>query len=1377
MDSLNIFHPLTAQWFEKRIGTPTAVQETAWPLIDAGQHTLVSAPTGTGKTLSAFLVYIDRLMRKAMEGTLTQELHLIYISPLKSLAGDIRENLRRPLEGIVKEAREAGVAFDTPLDIAIRTGDTTQSQRRRMLKTPPHILITTPESLFLMLTAKSSQAMLATTKWLIIDELHAMIDTKRGAHLMLSIARLDKLCGIPLQRIGLSATIEPLQTAAAYLSPEIAAIAAPNMQKAISLSISSPLPNRNEIKKNAAWQEIAKTIYDRCASSRSVIAFVEGRAYAEKLAYFVNELGGEGFARTHHGSMSKEHRLEVEHALRSGTLRLLCATSSMELGIDVGEIDQVFQIGCPRTISSTMQRLGRAGHNPNRVSTMHIFPRTPLEGLYSGLTAAVVRKGGVEHSHPPTLCLDVLAQHLVSMAAATGYELNEVMDILKRAYPFQNVTLDDVRQVLRMLAGDYEHDRDIPVRPRVLYDRVHDRVEHDPYSRMLAVSAGGTIPDKGLYTAKTETGVTLGELDEEFIYESRVGDRFLLGAFAWQISNIQKDTVTVVPANPQGARVPFWKGEIKGRAIQTGIAFGEILRHLVKAGEAGALLAELAKLGLDAMAAESAGELIKRQIALTGALPDDKTIIIEHYRDESGNPQMMVHSIFGRPVNEPLAALVMEAARRKNGMNVNFVADDDGFLLFPYEDRHMPQGLLYAVTPDMVEPVLKAVLPVSPVYNMAFRYNAARALMMGVRNAGRQPLWVQRMRSAQMLDHLVREENHPLVRETRRECLEDYWDLQGTKQIISAIRAGEIKVVELHQQVPSPLSLTLRRQTEASMMYEYTPTPTNTHAAVVQALEKTQLIPPEEDQLKRLAQRARLPENENQLHSLLMIEGDLEPGELDLPHEWLETLEMQGRAVYIEPGLWIAAEQAKEYAAAMTEGREEARQHIFRRLLRYRGPHDTWQAAQRYGIMEENAQAVFQTLCAGGEAVEYEGQYFHGQLFERAVRETVVNRRIRVRTMPKERYAALLSGRIHRSAPSKEQLESAVKSLCGLYMPAALWESHLLPLRVSGYRTEMLDALLSQGHVFWRLTKDGELGFHLYEDIDWDAEPIQAEHGFLDEKETMVFNALMQRGASFMHSLSSLVGDGFVQDVLNHLAEKGLVRADSFVPIRQRLMGDQSNQGTIRRKVNLKVMAATSGRWECMRPIKTLPMEQQLERAFDRVAILCKETAQGMPWSEAVKLLRLWEYTGRVRRGYFIEGMSGMQFIRESDYAGVIQSLEHPGEDIIWLPAVDPVQPYGKYLPHFEDRSFINVAGTLVALRGGLPVMVLERQGKTLRVFEHEAVADALAAFSREYAGRRLLSGLGRVTVKEYPKDAAQALANAGFKNEMQDFVLYRGYQ
>jgi ATP-dependent Lhr-like helicase len=1376
VNSLTLFHSYTANWFQKTLGSPTKVQEESWPSIAEGNHTLVSAPTGTGKTLSAFLVFIDRLKEQAREGTLQQELHLIYVSPLKSLAGDIRENLKRPLEGIYDEELHSGEFTENEppaLSIAIRTGDTSQSERRQMVKKPPHILITTPESLYLMLTSKSGQSILHTAKAIILDELHALIDSKRGAHLMLSIARLDKLCEEPLQRIGLSATIEPLTKAAEYLSPDPVKIVAPKMHKNITIAVTSPLPDRHSGSKDPVWQEVARAVHAHCNTSRSIIAFVEGRAYAEKLAYYVNQIAGEGFARTHHGSLSKEQRFEVENALRGGTLRMLCATSSMELGIDVGDIEQVFQIGCPRTISSTMQRLGRAGHNPNRTSVMHIFPRTAAEGLYSGFTAEVARNGGVEYSKPPRLCLDVLAQHLVSMATGDGYEIDEVMELLPRAYPFREVTRDDVKDVLCMLAGDYEHDRNIPVRPRLLYDRINERVSGDPYSRMLAVSAGGTIPDKGLYAVKTETGVKLGELDEEFIFESRVGDRFLLGTFAWQITKIQKDTVVVTQSNTFGARLPFWKGEIKGRRLQTGIAFGAILRRLTIANEIGTLVNELSELGLDDNAVSGAEDYIKRQLAATGILPDDRTILIEHFRDETGNQQMMVHSVFGRPINSPLAILTLEAAKRYIHTNISYVEDDDGFLLFPYGEETIPEGLLLELRPEEARPILEAVLPATPLFNMNFRYNTSHALMMGVRKSGRVPLWVQRMRSAEMLDSLMKYERHPLIRETKRECLEDYWDLPGLESVLNGIRSGTIRICELFVDTPSPMSFLLRQQTEAANMYDYSPTPMGIHRATEEALKEAKLIAPTPEHLLRVSERKRLPEDEKQLHTLLMIEGDLIAGELEVPIEWLEQLARRGQACYIEPGLWIAAEhQARYQEALVLEDRKVGRQLVLR-LMRYRGPQTEELIKERYFWETEHIQEILKELCKDGEVIESDGLYYHAELYDRARKETIRSRRTQIRTLPSDNYAAYLANRIYQAAAPGEQLETALKQYSDISYPTFLWESVLLPSRVTRYRPELLDTILAGGNFFWRLHGEEGLSFHRYEDIDWETDVLETIPS-LEGNEQIIYEALYRRGASFLGRLSSLVEGEAAYDILLSLAEKGLVCADSFLPVRQWLNKEKLNKATVKQRVSARAKAASTGRWELTHPKKLITIEEQLDRCFDRVVILSRETVTGISWSQALETLRVWEYTGKVRRGYFIEGLSGVQFIRDKDFTAVMAALEQPNEEIIWLSAVDPAQQWGKSLPHRPDRSFLNVVGTAVALRAGIPVAVLERQGKQLRVFEPEYLDESLRNFALDFMRHRIFTAQNRLLVKEYPPEAAKALSAAGFKRELQDYVLYR---
>ena len=1368
-----IFQAPTSLWFERTLGAPTAVQQEAWPAIASGKHVLVSAPTGTGKTLAAFLVFIDQMMREARTGTLEPGLQLIYISPLKSLAGDIRENLYRPLDGIADKD-------GSPLTVAVRTGDTSPADRQRMVKKPPHILITTPESLYLLLTSVSGRNMLKTARAVIADELHAMIDSKRGAHFMLSLARLDALCGRPLQRIGLSATIEPLSLAANYLSngDTPVEIIAPAMHKDFEIQIANPFPG-GILPEGTIWPEIARKVIEACQGNRSVIAFTEGRLMAEQLAYYVNQVEGEDFARTHHGSVSKEQRFEVECDLRAGRLRLLCATSSMELGIDVGEIDLVLQVACPRSIASVMQRLGRAGHNPGRTSRLIMFPRMVSENLYCALTAQAAREGGIEHARPQRQCLDVLAQHLVSMAVHDTYTVDEVMSLLPRAYPFRAVSREDVCAILRMLAGDYEHERDLPVRPRLYYDRIHECVEGDNYSRMLATSAPGTIPDTGMYAAKTESGVKIGDLDEEFVTEQRVGFKFLLGSFAWRITAVDKDTVTVAQSSPEGARPAWWRHGGQGRDTQTGLIFGRQMRQLTEAAQAGDLLPKLEALGLEEPAARDTTDFIERQMEATGILPDDRSLIAEHFCDEVGLHQVMIHSIYGRRVNAPLAILLTLTAKHLTGMDVDAYDDDDGILLMARGEGALPESLLQAIRPETAQSILEAALPGTPLFNASFRHNAGRALMMGVRKNTRNPLWIQRVRASEMMDGAVRYPDHPLIRETKRECLEDTWDLPGLERLLTDIQSGTVQIRELYLEEPSPMSLPLRRQAEVELVYAYTPTTENVLTATAEAAQgaMSEAIKPNTAQLVRVSERQKLPEDTRGLHTTLMIEGDLIAGELPVPLEWFETLAEEGRCLYIEPGLWIAAEHEAVYQKALEEGEAEARQNVVRRALRYRGAMDDIELAERYFWSRVEVQAVLEALREQGSVILDAGMYYHAELYERARRATITERR-QVQTVPASHYAAFMAGRMRTLAPPSEQLKQAVLSLTDRPVPAGFWEASLLPARVNAYHPELLDKLLAGGEVFWHLSEGG-LCFHAYADVDWgadiDALLAQTE---LNPDEQLVMETLRRRGASFLSVLSmEQQTQGSLQDALFSLMEKGLICADSFTPVRTWLAQDKDKKATIRRRVAARVATMSSGRWDIRRSLKPQSIEERLDRAFEKVGLLCRETAVsllGIPWATALEALRVWEYTGRARRGYFVEGLSGAQYIRTEAYAATIHGLEHPPDEILWLAAPDPNQVWGKMIAHEPERQFTIVPGTVVALKRGVPIAVFERQGHTLRVFDEATLPEALTAFTVAFSKRTIFPALKRLTVKQYPEATAKVLAAAGFRQEMLDYVLYQ---
>ncbi|MDR1693043.1 MAG: DEAD/DEAH box helicase [Oscillospiraceae bacterium] len=1369
------FSEFTRRWFAGTLGEPTDVQKEAWPAIASGAHTLVSAPTGTGKTLSAFLVFLDRLLAEERSGTLTERLRVVYVSPLKALAGDIRENLRRPLYGIADLAVKAGLP-PCSVTTAIRTGDTPSGERVRMAKHPPHILITTPESLYLLLTAKSGREMLKTAEAVIVDELHAMIDSKRGAHLTLSLARLDTLCGKELQRIGLSATIDPPLDAARYLSGGApVTVVAPKMKKATAISVTSPAENMYSLPHGTIWPELASAVYDRCAEARSAIAFTDGRQFAEKLAYYVNQEAPNPdapFARTHHGCVSKEQRFQAESDLRSGKLRLLCATSSMELGIDVGEIDRVMQIGCPSSIASVLQRLGRAGHNPGRVSVMDIFPRTAAEGINCGLTARVATDGGVERMKPPRLCLDVLAQHLVSMASVEdGYSIDDALELTSRAIPFREVTREDIEGVLRMLAGDYEHAQDLPVRPRVLYDRINGRVEGDNYSRMLAVSAGGTIPDLGMYAVKTEGGVKLGELDEEFVGEARVGDRFLLGSFAWKITKMDRETVFVSQTTPAGAQPPFWRLAWLSRRLQTGIAFGKLLRNLNEAEDIEKLLDSWL---LDEAAVRNTAGVVESQLRQTGGFPDDRTVIAEHFQDEAGEQQLMVHSVFGKQVNAPLALLLQDILKREFRIETSNYPSDDGLLIMASFGGILPDGLLNRLNPETARERLSELLPASSLFNLLFRHNAARALMTGVRKGKRQPLWIQRLRAAEMLDSLVGVPDHPLIRETKRECLEDYWDLDGLEWLLNGFRSGQITVRELHTDFPSPLSLPLRRAAENTLLYEYFPTTGKIQST--ELWEEAQKLKPSPEQLARASDRGgKFPEDEKQLHSLLMTEGDLVIGEFPIPGEWLESLEAQGRALYIEPGLWIAAEHQPDYGAALEERDPAALGRLVRRSLRFRGAQTAEQLSDRYFIPVNTVQAVLNTL--GTSVIEDNGLFYHADVYERARRETVTARRRQVKTMPPERFAALIAHRLSVSAPPAEQLRRAVGALSGAAFPIPLWEGSILPARVGSYAPGQLDSLLASGEWFWAVN-NGDLIFRPASEIDWDADLTDVLDS-LERDEKTVFDALLKRGASFGARLAALLPvPSAITEVTLSLVEKGLIHADSFAPVRQLLERDKIKKATPKRRISAQVKLSIEGRFEVTRPLAPPSPLALLERVFDRFTLASYETWKRMgvtiPWSAALAVLRVWEATGQARRGYFVEGLSGAQFVRAGDFDGFQHGLENPPQEPVWLSAADPAQLWGAVLPHLPGRDFALHAGSAVALTSGEPAAVFERSGQVLRVFTEDKLPEALRVFAELYLKKRIYPTKRRLTVKQYPKEAVPALTAAGFSPVMLDFELSR---
>ena len=1240
---MQMFSTKTREWFLSSVGTPTEAQRMGWQAISEGRDALISSPTGSGKTLAAFLYFLDEMRRELDAGALAEGLRIVYVSPLKALGNDIRQNLERPL---------AGLGLSDAVRVAVRTGDTDAKARREMIKHPPHILITTPESLYLLLTSLSGRDMLKTARTVIVDELHAVLSSKRGAHLFLSLARLDALCGGHVRRVGLSATVNPPEEAARHLTGgEPCAVIVPKIEKRTELTVDVPVPDMRQLPERSVWPAIADRVIEALDHARTVLVFVDGRAGCERLALRINERAGQTLARTHHGCVSKEQRLEAERMLKSGELRVMVATSSMELGVDVGEIDLVVQVGPPPGVSALLQRLGRAGHNPGRVSRMRVYPRTAAEAIGCALVCEAAREGRIERVRAPEMCLDVLSQHLVSMAAAGAYTVDEAVEILSRAYAYRRLASEDVKAVLGMLSGDYERMDDRPVKPRVVYDRLSGRVSGDAYTRMLALSAGGTIPDRGWFAVTLPDGTRLGELDEEFVFEARLGDKFYLGAFPWKIEEITRDRVIVSPTSPEGAASPFWKGDRAARAYETGAFYGSLLSKWEDAARRSpaALRAALCAAGLTPDAAENAARVLESQLRAVGCLATDRVLVAEHFSDEAGEHQLMLHSPFGDAVNRALGMLLARRAAAATGADARAYDDDDGALICLVGGQPIPDALLptlaatsapdaypvpltpntvsntsscdasgaqlafdnpvaapgmritsinpdttpgascasanpnttsgahftsinpdttpgancasastnaapdtcftstnpdtapsvscasasasaapgmritsinpdtkpgvncastnpnaasgaqlaldnpaaapgaqlasadpnaalgsrlASVTPDATSVPLcgaaaevRAMLPASPMFSMAFRYNVQRALLNGVRGGRRQPLWVQRLRGAEALGAAAAHPEHPMMRETLNECADGYLDLNALTRLLSAIRAGQVRVYEAHTDAPSPLCLNLRRQVEAEMMYD-TAIPS---AAVTLSKEALLTLAPTEEAVKSASRPARAPRSADELHARLLSEGDLLAEEADAPAEWMDALEIAGRAVYIEPGLWIARENEDEYRLALEENDGAALSRVVRRAARFHGAQTAETLSERYAVDEARAQEALNALRSEGILREFGGAYVHAELYESAQRMTVALSRQRVETQPARAFARMLSQRVRGAGSSAAQLAQALDSLRGCAYPAAAWEGYLLPARVANYRPQLLDEALARGEAAYRV--------------------------------------------------------------------------------------------------------------------------------------------------------------------------------------------------------------------------------------------------------------------------------------------------------------------
>ena len=1148
------FSPATRAWFDGAFEHPTEAQSRGWDAIGRGEHTLILAPTGSGKTLAAFLWAIDRLL----SGQPADGCRVLYVSPLKALTYDVARNLRGPLAGIAREAARMGQELPE-IRIATRTGDTSAEERRLLVRRPPDILITTPESLYLMLTSKAA-SVLESVEHVIVDEIHSVAATKRGSHLALSLERLEEITGRPPQRIGLSATQRPLEELARFLgggAPKSrpVSIVDAGVRKPLELSVVVPVEDMGDMSRPALdpagrppgsggtgpvssiWPAIYPQLLELVRTHRSTLIFVNSRRLAERLAARLNELatgdatlaeGGSAYlgggapaelVRAHHGSIAREQRLEIEGALEAGTLPALVATSSLELGIDIGAVDLVVQVEAPTSVSSGLQRIGRAGHQVGAPSKGCIFPKFRHDLLVAAAVAERMQAGLVEETRVPKNPLDVLAQQLVAtVAVAEGpVPVERLLAMVRRAYPYRDLPDEAFRGVLDMLSGRYPTDEYADLRPRLVWDRVAGTVEARPGARVVAVTSGGTIPDRGLYGVFTPEGGRVGELDEEMVHESRVGETFLLGATTWRIQEITRDRVIVVPAPGVPGKMPFWHGDTAGRPFELGQAIGAFTRKVP--GRRDRQLAEAC--GLDDRAVRNLRAYIDEEREVTGGLvPSDRQIVVERFRDVLGDWRVAVLSPFGSRVHAPWAMAIESRLRRESGAEVQALWSDDGIIVRLPESADAPPLDAVLVDPAELEELVVAAVGGSALFAARFRENAARALLLPRRRPGRRtPLWQLRQRAADLLAVASRHGSFPVLLETYRECLQDVFDLAALTGLLGDIQAGRVRVAEIELADPSPFASGLVFAYVAQFMYEGD-APLAERRAQALTLDRRMLsdllgtdelrdlldagvVQDLEAELQGLAPERRCADVEA-VADLLRRVGDLTLTELEarcsrpgLGAEAWAALVAARRAFALRIGdeeRLVLADDVARYrdGVGSAEPRRvpeglldpvpDALLQLVRRWARTHGPFELPAPAGRLGTSADLISPVMERLAADGRVVK--GAFRPGGQGRDEWCDVEVLRLLRQRSLavlrrevepadatslvaflPAWHGVAPVGGKPE--ATGADRVLEVVGQMEGLALPASAIETDILPSRVRDYDPRMLDELLVGGEVMW----------------------------------------------------------------------------------------------------------------------------------------------------------------------------------------------------------------------------------------------------------------------------------------------------------------------
>jgi len=1265
-DVLARFSPATRAWFASAFEAATPAQLGAWDAVSSGQNALVVAPTGSGKTLAAFLWALDGLAREPLPDDPKERCRVLYVSPLKALAVDVERNLRSPLAGIRRESVRLGLP-EPDVAVGVRSGDTPADERRRFLTKPPDVLITTPESLFLVLTSQARES-LRGVRTVIVDEVHAVAGSKRGAHLAISLERLDALLEQPAQRIGLSATVRPVEEVASFLGgSRPVAVVQPPASKTVELEVVVPVDDMAELgastgevdgsaageeRRTSIWPHLEERVVDLVSEHRSTIVFANSRRLAERLTARLNEIWAERtldasfetggapaaamgqagstggapqvLARAHHGSVSKEQRSLIEEDLKAGRLPAVVATSSLELGVDMGAVDLVVQVESPPSVASGLQRVGRAGHQVGAVSQGVVLPKYRGDLVQTAVVAERMRQGLIEEMRLPRNPLDVLAQQIVAMCATDEWHVDDVLALVRRAAPFATLPQSAYDAVLDMLAGRYPSDEFAELRPRIVWDRTTGTLTGRPGAQRLAVTSGGTIPDRGLFGVFLvgEKASRVGELDEEMVYESRVGDVFSLGASSWRIEDITHDRVLVSPAPGVPGRLPFWHGDALGRPYELGRAMGGFLRE-VSALPRPKAEARLAVSGLDTNAVTNLLAYLDEQRTATHHVPDDRTLVVERVRDELGDWRVVVHSPSGAQVHAPWALAIGARMRERFGVDAQVMHADDGIVLrLPdVEDDDVVRGVLEAslLDPDEVEALVTAEAGGSALFASRFRESAARALLLPRRNPGkRSPLWQQRQRSAQLLSVASQYGSFPIVLETMREVLQDVYDVPGLVALMRSVQSREVRVVEVETQTPSPFARSLLFGYVAQYLYEGDSPLAERRAAALTLdtallsellgqAELRDLLDPAaleqvEAELQRLTPERRAKDREGVADLLRMLGPLTREGLAERGAEmvWIDELLAARRAIEIRVG-GAAAVAAVEDAARLRDALGTALPvglpdaflepvadpvgDLVSRWARTHGPFQASDVARAFGLGVAVVTSALQRLSAAGRVVSGEfrpggsgTEWCDAEVLRLIRRRSVAALRREAEPVPPETLGVFLpswqnvGGRLR----GPDGVLRVVEQLAGVVVPASAWESLVLPTRVEGYSPAMLDELMASGEVVWSGAGSlpGGDGWVALAPAD-SADLVLPDVLELEETplHTAVLDTLSGGGGWFFRALSDRVGpavnpggggvdDDALVEALWDLVWTGQVAGDTFAPLRSRLSGSSRKPRT-----------------------------------------------------------------------------------------------------------------------------------------------------------------------------------------------------------------------